>query len=47
MTKQQKRYQYISKQGICWTEWFDYNGPQEPWQLKSSKLRNEYRTIEV
>lgn len=45
----QKRYQYRSKKGIEWTEWFDYNGQQDPIQLKGSKgndLRNEYRTIE-
>ena len=39
----QKRYQYWSSEGLKWSEWFPYDGPQEPWQLKSSKLKNEYR----
>ena len=41
----QKRYQYFSKERKIWTEWFDFQGEQEPWQLKPS-LRNEYRIIE-
>ena len=40
----QKRYQYYSKEGIQWTPWFAYNGPQEPWQLKN-RLKNEYRIV--
>lgn len=42
--KQQKRYQYYSPTGIQWTPWFDFNGSQEPWQLKP-KLKNEYRIV--
>ena len=42
----QKRYQYYSKDGIKWTEWF--NWPHEnykpEWQLKN-KLKNEYRNV--
>ena len=38
----QKRYQYYSKDGIKWSSWFDYDGYEEPWQLKN-KLKNEYR----
>lgn len=38
-----KRYQYRSKEGIMWTEWFPYNGPQEKIQL--GKLKNEYKTV--
>lgn len=37
-----KRYQYYSAQGIKWTDWFPYEGPQEKWQLKN-KLLNEYK----
>lgn len=44
MTKQQKRFQYYSSKGIQWTSWFNYDGPEEEWQLKP-KLKNEYRTI--
>lgn len=40
----QKRYQKFTRNGIEWTEWFNWNGPEEKWQLKG-KLRNEYRTI--
>ena len=40
----QKRYQYITKEGIVWTPWFDYNGPKEPYQL-DKKLKNEYREV--
>lgn len=47
----QKRYQYISPKGLCWTEWSDYEEDdtklstlqkEESWQLKP-KLKNEYR----
>ena len=41
---QQKRYQRFTANGIEWSEWFDYDGPQEPWQL-NNKLKNEYRVI--
>lgn len=40
----QKRYQMWGKNGLQWSEWFNYDGYQEPWQLEN-KLRNEYRTI--
>ena len=40
----QKRYQYYSKDGIVWSEWFPYDGPEETYQL-GKKLKNEYRTI--
>lgn len=40
----QKRYQKFTRNGIEWTEWFNWNGPEEKWQL-IGKLRNEYRTI--
>lgn len=36
-----KRYQYWSRDGIRWTEWFKWTGDRDPWQLKN-KLRNEY-----
>lgn len=39
-----KRYQYFSKEGKVWTPWFNYNGPEELYQL-DKKLKNEYRTI--
>lgn len=38
----QKRYQYWSKEGIRWTEWFNYDGEKYPYQL-GKKLRNEYK----
>ena len=41
-TIMEKRYQYYSRNGIQWTPWFEYEGSQEPWQLKN-KLKNEYR----
>lgn len=37
-----KRYEYFTKDGKQWSEWFDYNGEKYPWQLKG-KLKNEYR----
>lgn len=40
----QKRYQYRSSEGIVWTDWFNYDGPEEPYQF-GNKLKNEYRTI--
>lgn len=42
----QKRYQYISSKGEKkFTPWFDYDGEEEPWQLKAYNLKNEYREI--
>lgn len=44
----QKRYQYRNKNGIEWTPWFEYDGPEDPVQLKcygGKCLKNEYRTI--
>ena len=38
----QKRFEYWSKDGKTWSEWFDYDGEKYPWQLKN-KLLNEYR----
>lgn len=46
----QKRYQFFGRNGIKWSNWFDYNGDtSNKIQLKSGKtiLLNEYRTIEV
>lgn len=47
MKQKQKRYQYWSKDGIEWTEWFNVSmkTPEEKWQVKN-KLLNEYRIIE-
>lgn len=38
-----KRYQYWNREGIKWSPWFKYDGEQFDWQLKSSKLKNEYK----
>ena len=53
MAKRQKRYQFWGsiegKAQKLWTPWFDYNGPEEPVQLKGYKgnhLLNEFRTVE-
>lgn len=53
MKVRQKRFQYWgSLNGTpvkMWAKWFDYNGEEEPIQLKGFKgnhLLNEYRTIE-
>lgn len=50
MKHQQKRFQYWGvangKPSILWSNWFDFNGPEEPIQLKGFKgndLLNEYR----
>lgn len=47
--KQQKRYEYWGTENgkpiKKFIPWFDFDGPQEPWQLKP-KLKNEYRIIE-
>ena len=49
----QKRYQYISSEGIKWTEWSDYMDDdskleylqtEEAWQLKP-KLKNQYKIV--
>ena len=40
---QEKRYQYWSKNGIVWTNWFKHRGLTTTWQLKPN-LKNEYRT---
>ena len=40
-----KRYEYYSRDGICWTDWFSYNGEKFQWQLKN-KLKNEYMESE-
>ena len=38
-----KRYQYYSKEGIMWTEWFPWESTiRDKWQLKN-KLLNEYK----
>ncbi len=45
----QKRYQYWGKNGIEWSDWFNYDGQEEPIQLKGFRgheLKNEYRTID-
>ena len=41
-----KRYQIWTKEGIKWTNWFNYNGPKDPIQIKGFKglnLLNEYK----
>ena len=44
-TVRQKRYQYYTRNGIVWTEWFNSKViVEEKWQLKG-KLLNEYRTV--
>lgn len=42
----QKRYQFRAQGEKKWTQWFDYDGPEEPIQLtgyKGDVLLNEYR----
>jgi hypothetical protein len=50
MKVKQKRYQYRTKSGIEWTQWFDCDSDlDDPIQLKGHKgndLKNEYRVIE-
>ena len=50
----QKRYQYIGSKGAEWTEWFNYCEDnsllkvfqkEEKYQLKNSKLLNEFRVV--
>lgn len=38
----EKRYEHYTKNGIEWTDWFEWDGEKYKWQLKN-KLRNEYR----
>lgn len=40
----QKRYEFWSKEGKTWSEWFDWDGPQEPYQL-DKRLKNQYREV--
>lgn len=37
-----KRFQYFSKDGIVWTDWFKCKSSDNKWQLKN-KLLNEYK----
>ncbi len=37
-----KRYQYWSKDGIKWTNWFECSHSDNVWQIKN-KLKNEYK----
>lgn len=48
----QKRYQYLSSQGVKWTPWFNFREGNtlkgqnlEKWQVKN-KLANEYKVVE-
>ena len=41
MKLMKKRYQYWSKDGIVWTDWFDWDGPEMPSPIK--KLKVEYK----
>ena len=44
----QKRYEYWGTENgkpvKKWTDWSNWNGPKDPWQL-DKKLRNEYREV--
>lgn len=41
-----KRYQYYTKDGIKWTDFFEWDCDDQPeWQLRGYKLRNEYKVI--
>ena len=51
MAKIEKRYQLFGRNGVEWSSWFHFSRVDntktlEPWQLKSSKLKNEYRRVE-
>lgn len=49
MAKIEKRYQLFGRNGVEWSPWFHHVNDAkalEPWQLKSSKLKNEYRRVE-
>lgn len=38
-----KRYQYYTREGIKWTDFFLWDSDiRDPWQLKG-KLKNEYK----
>jgi hypothetical protein len=51
----QKRFQHYTKNGIEWTQWFDYKTGDESevkqlkkdcrWQLKSQQLLNDFRYV--
>ena len=42
----QKRFQFFGKQGVEWSPWFNVSeNSVEPFQLKSSKLKNEYKYV--
>ena len=39
-----KRYEYMTREGKKFTPWFIWNSDnRDPWQLKSSRLKNEYK----
>lgn len=41
-----KRYEYNTKGGKTWTDFFIWNSTlRDPWQLKN-KLRNEYKEVD-
>ena len=42
LSDMEKRFQYYSKEGIVWTNWFPWDGEKYKWQLKN-KLKNDYR----
>lgn len=40
-----KRYEYWSREGKKWTDWFVWlSDNRDPWQLKN-KLKNEYKEV--
>ena len=50
----QKRYEFIGRTGVTWTNWFDYCPDdsalsrfqeEEKFQLGCSRLRNEFRVV--
>jgi len=38
----EKRYEYWSRDGKSWTDWFPWDGEKYKYQL-DKKLKNEYR----
>lgn len=38
----EKRFEYFTREGKAWSNWFPYSGEKYKWQLKN-KLKNEYR----
>lgn len=42
LSSMEKRYQYVSKEGITWSNWFPYEGKKYKYQL-GNKLLNEYK----